>query len=99
MKSSVASLGRSARRIVARIQKVKKAADKAAGSKKRFADYRYLRSVFRAYRYFEAKGLLTHLTEIAPSVLTTPVRSDSNSLRVIIDATCIQSDLRMRSRW
>src|SRR4051794_18442650 len=99
MNSSVASLGRSAQKIVSRIKKVRTVAKKTASSKRRFADYRYLRAVLSAYRYFEANGLLPHLTEIAPSTLMTPVGANCNSLRVIIDATCIQPDLRMRSRW
>lgn len=99
MKSSVASLGPSTRKIVARIKKVQKAAEKAARSKRRFADYRYLRSVLSAYRYFEDNGLLSYLTEIAPSTLLTPVRTNWHPLRVIIEATCIQPDQRIRSRW
>lgn len=99
MKSSAASIGKSARNIIARIQKVQKAAEKAAKNERRFADYRYLRSVLAAYTYFEDNNLLPHLVAIAPSMLTTPVRADSCPLRVIIDATCIQPDLRMRSRW
>lgn len=99
MKSSIASLGPSSQKIIARIKKVKRAADKAARSGKRFAHYRYLRAVLHAYRYFEDKHLLPHLTEIAPSVLRTPVRRNSPPVRLIIDATCIQPDLRMRSRW
>jgi hypothetical protein len=99
MKSSKSSLGPSAKKIVARIQKVRKAADKAARSKHRFADYRYLRSVLSAYNYFYDNDLLFHLTEIAPSTLLTPVRSNSHPLRVLIDATCHQQDLRVRSRW
>lgn len=99
MKSSKASMGRSAKKIIARIQKVGKAAAKAARSERRFADYRYLRSVLSAYQYLEEHDLLTYLTEIAPSTLKTPVRADWHPLRVIIEATCIQPDHRMRSRW
>lgn len=99
MKSSVSSLGRSAGTIVARIQKVRRAAEKAAKRKHRFAEYKYLRSVLRAYNHFDDDELLSHLMEIAPSVLLTPVRANWNSLRVIIEASCIQPDLRMRSRW
>ena len=99
MTSSEMSLGPSARKIVARIRKVREAASKATQSKRRFADYRYLRSVLRAYRYFEDQQLMTHLVETAPSVLMTPVRAGCHPLRVIIDATCIQPDLRLRSRW
>jgi hypothetical protein len=99
MKSSVTSLGPSTRKIVARIEKVRMAAEKAATRKHRFADFRYLRSVLRAYIDFDDDDVLSHLMEIAPSVLLTPVRADWNCLRVIIEASCIQSDLKMRSRW
>ncbi len=99
MKSSKASLGPSARKIIARIQKVRRAADKAARSKRRFADSKYLRSVLRAYLYFDDNDLLSHLVETAPSVLLTPVRAGNHTLRIIIDATCVEDDLRMRSRW
>lgn len=97
--SSAASLGPSTRKILARIQKVRRAAEKAATRKHRFADYRYLRSVLRAYIHFDDDDLLSHLMEVAPSTLMTPVRADWHPLRVIIEASCIQPDLRMRSRW
>lgn len=99
MKKSAASLGRSSRKIVARIQKVRRAAERAAKRKQRFADYRYLRAVLRAYSYFDDEDLLSHLLEVAPSTLMTPVRVGWHPLRVIIEASCIQPDLRMRSRW
>lgn len=99
MKSSVASLGPSAKKILARIQKVRKAAEKAARSEYRFAHYGYLRSVLRAFTCFKESDLLPHLIEIAPSVLRTPVRKKWHPLRVIVEATCNQPDLRMRSRW
>lgn len=99
MKSSKTSLGPSAQKIVTRIKKVRMAADKAARSSRRFADYRYLRAVLRAHGYFEDRQLITYLVETAPSLLMTPVRAGCHPLRVIIDATCIQPDLRLRSRW
>jgi len=99
MKLSNGSLGSSTKKIVARIKRVQRAAEKAARRKQRFADYRYLRSVLRAYSYFDDHDLLSHLMEIAPSVLMTPVRADWHPLRVIIEASCKQPDLRMRSRW
>lgn len=99
MKSSVASLGPSTRKIVARIQKVRRAAERAASRKQRFANYGYLRSVLRAYSHFVEDDLLSHLVEIAPSTLMTPVRADWHPLRVIVEASCIQPDLKMRSRW
>ena len=58
MKPSKILLGPSARKIVARIQKVRKAGEKAARSKRRMADYRYLRSVLSAYLVFEENDLL-----------------------------------------
>lgn len=100
MKSSVRSLGPSTQKIVARIQKVRRAAEKAARSKNRFAHYGYLRSVLRAYRHFDDEDLLSHLMEVAPSKLMTPVRADWHPLRVIIEASCMQSDpKKRRSRW
>ncbi len=99
MKSPRTSLGPSAQKIIARIDKVRKAASKAATSDRRFADYGYLRAILNAYRYFEDQQLMTYLVETAPSVLMTPVRASCHPLRVIVDATCIQTDLRMRSRW
>lgn len=99
MKSSVASSGPSAQKVVAQIRKVRKAAEKASENNGRFAAHKYLRAVLRAYRYFETTNLLPHLIELAPSMLMTPVRANWHSLRMIIEATCIQPDLRMRSRW
>ncbi|UGY28872.1 hypothetical protein J4G48_0006215 [Bradyrhizobium barranii subsp. apii] len=86
-------------KIVERLAKVRNAACRASKSKRRFADYRFLRSVLRAYDYFSDENLLPHLSEIAPSVLMTPVRTGWHPLRIIIEATCIQPDVRMRSRW
>ena len=99
MKPSATSLGRSADKIFHRIQKLRKAAAKANRNPQRFADYRYLQSVLRAHRYFSENRLLAVLLEIAPSILLTPVRANWHPVRVIIEASCIQPDLRMRSRW
>lgn len=99
MKFSKGSLGPSTRKIVARIEKVKRAAEKAARSQHRFADYRYLRSVLRAYIYFDDNDLLPYLIETAPSTLITPVRKGWHPSRVIIEATCLQPNLKQRSRW
>lgn len=99
MKSSIDSLGPSVQKIVTQIQKVQLVAEKASKSNGRFAAYRYLRAVLRAYRYFEERNLIPNLTQIAPSVLMTPVRANWHPMRIIIEATCQQPDLRMRSRW
>jgi hypothetical protein len=85
--------------IVSRILKVRKASDRAAKSRSKFGQYRYLGSVFRAYVFFSDNNLLNHLAIIAPAELMTPVRAGSHPIRIIIDASCNQPDLRMRSRW
>lgn len=89
----------SEQKIVARILKVRKASNRAAVSTSKFAQYRYLRSVLRAYTFFSENNLLTHLVIIAPSALMTPVRAGWHPIRIIIDASCTQTDLRLRSRW
>ena len=89
----------STQKIVARIRKVRKAAEKAARRKHRFADYGYLRSVLFTYIFFEDNDLLPHLTEIALSTLMTPVRKNWHPLRVIIEASRVRADFQMRSRW
>ncbi|MBR0795646.1 hypothetical protein JQ615_09625 [Bradyrhizobium jicamae] len=89
----------SEQKIVERIAKVRKAARRASKSKSRFADYRYLRAVLRACDYFLDEDLLSQLSEIAPSVLMTPVRKSWHPIRIIIEATCHQQTGKMRSRW
>jgi hypothetical protein len=89
----------SEQKIVARILKVRKASDRAAESTSKFAQYRYLRSVLRAYAFFSDNNLLGHLAVIAPSALMAPVRAGWHPIRIIIDASCTQVDLRLRSRW
>ncbi|MBR0939244.1 hypothetical protein [Bradyrhizobium jicamae] len=93
------TLKTSEQKIVERIAKVRKAACRASESKRRFADYRYLRAVLRAYDYFLDEDLLAQLGEIAPCVLLTPVREGWHPIRIIIEATCVQPDVRVRSRW
>ena len=93
------SMTRNQRKIIERIRRVKRAGDRASRSNSRFAEYKYLRAVLRAYEVFADRRLLSHFVIIAPSELMTPVRADSHPIRIIIDATCTQPDLRMRSRW
>ena len=95
----MASPTRSEKAISAWIGKVRRAYEKTTKIKRKFADYKYLRSVLRAHEYFKENDLLGHLSEIAPSVLMIPVRSGQHPLRTIIDASCDESDLRIRSRW
>jgi hypothetical protein len=90
---------RNQRKIIERIRRVRRAGDRASRSNSRFAEYRYLRAVLRAYEVLSNHTLLSHFVIIAPCQFMTPVRADSHPIRVIIDATCTQPDLRMRSRW
>lgn len=100
MKSSHRSLLPSERKIIERITDVRKTADLVSRSKRRFSEYRYLRSVLRAYQYLADKTLLTAMMEIAPAVLIVPARANWHPLRVLIEATMwTQIDYRTRSRW
>lgn len=99
MKRKDRNLTPSMQKIVNRIAKVRRAASLAAENKRRFGEYRYLRAVLRAHAYFADNKLLLGMMEITPSVPLVPVRKGAHPLRVIIDATCMQPDLRMRSRW
>ncbi|WP_338692477.1 hypothetical protein V5279_41050 [Bradyrhizobium sp. 26S5] len=100
MKSSRRSLLPSERKIVDRITKIRKTADRVSRSKRRFAEYRYLRAVLRGYQYLADNELLPAMLEIAPAILTVPVRANWHPLRVIIEATMwTEIDHRTRSRW
>src|SRR5579871_3585354 len=99
MKRRETSLLTTERRVFDRIMKVRKAASTAADSKRRFAEHSYLRSVLRAHRYFEDNNLLSTLMIVSPSLLLCPVRAGWHPLRVIIESSCIQPDLKTRSRW
>lgn len=100
MKSSHRSLLKSERKIVDRITKIRKTADRVSRSKRRFAEYRYLRAVLRGYRHLADNELLPAMLEIAPAILTVPVRANWHPLRVIIEATMwTEIDYRTRSRW
>ncbi len=72
MKSSHRSLLPSDRKIVDRITKIRKTADRVSRSKRRFAAYRYLRTVLRGYRHLADNELLPAMLEIAPAILTVP---------------------------
>lgn len=100
MKSSHRSLLPSERKIVDRITKIRKTADRVSRNKRRFAEYRYLRAVLRGYRHLVDNELLPAMLEIAPAILTVPVRANWHPLRVIIEATMWREiDHRTRSRW
>ena len=90
---------RSEQKIVARIDRVRLAYKKAERNKSKSAQYKYLRSVLRAYEYFDDNDLLDYLVEIAPCVLMVTVRSGQHSIRTIIDASCKNDDRKLRSRW
>ncbi|MGY4512944.1 hypothetical protein [Bradyrhizobium sp. USDA 3650] len=89
----------SEQKIIARIARVRASYEKARRDGSKSADYKYLRSVLRAYDYFDDHDLLDCLTEIAPYALMTPVRSGQHAIRTIIEASRANVDLRMRSRW
>ena len=99
MKSAQALQKQQVKRIYQRIFRVRKTAFKTMRSKNRFADYRYLRSVFRAYRYFEANSLLSLFRHAAPCFFEHPARASWHSLRLLIEASCCQRDPRIKSRW
>jgi hypothetical protein len=99
MKSAQALQEEQVEKIYQRIYRVRKTAMKTMRSKHRFADYRYLRSVLRAYRYFEANFLLSLLRHAAPCTFEDPPRASWHSLRLLIEATSCQRDARIKSRW
>ena len=99
MKSAQAAQAKNVEQIFQRIMRVRKAALKSMRSKHRFADYRYLRSVLRAYRYFEANSLLSLLRDVAPRTFETPARQNWHYLRLLIEATSCQRDAQIKSRW
>jgi hypothetical protein len=99
MRSAHALQDQKVEEIFQRIQKVRKTALKSMRSKNRFADYRYLRSVLRAYKCFEANSLLNLMRKVAPNTFMTPARANWHSLRLLIEATSCQQDSRTLSRW
>lgn len=86
-------------KIVARIEKVRNARGRSVSRGGKLSEYNYLRGVFRAYKVFAADDVLDWLAKIAPSEFVTPVRASWHPLRTIIEATCDNQDLRIKSRW
>lgn len=99
MASNTNIIPKTERKIIARIERVRVSYEKSQRSGCKYADYKYLRAVLRAYEYFDENDLVESLAEIAPCVLMAPVRSGQHAVRTIIDASCDNNDLRMRSRW
>ncbi|UGY17992.1 hypothetical protein HAP48_0011475 [Bradyrhizobium septentrionale] len=86
--------------IRAQLDRVRKVGKKAARSEKRFADYRYLRAVYRALHNLGEDNLLPILSRVVRQEYNVPKRAGTHALRTIIDATATTaSDLRTRSRW
>ncbi|MVT63949.1 hypothetical protein GPL21_02305 [Bradyrhizobium pachyrhizi] len=86
--------------IRARLNRVRKVAKKITRSEKRFADYRYLRAVYRAFHTLGDDNLLPILARVACQEYSIPKRAGTHPLRTIIDATVTAPiDLRTRSRW
>lgn len=100
MKRPHKSLLPSERKIIDQIIKVRKTADLVSRSKRRFAEYRYLKAILRAYRYLNDNELLSAMMEVAPAVLIVPVRSGWHPLRVLVEATMWKEiETKTRSRW
>ncbi|UGY21033.1 MULTISPECIES: hypothetical protein [Bradyrhizobium] len=86
--------------IRAQLDQVRKVAKKVARSEKRFADYRYLRAVYRTLHTLGDANLLPILARAVRQEYSIPKRAGTHALRTIIDATATTaSDLRTRSRW
>lgn len=84
--------------VKAAINRVEKAEARSAKSRKRFAHYRYLRAVYRAYCELEDKRLLKRLRRYL--IRNHQIRDeDAHAIRMIIDATTTRQEKRERSRW
>jgi hypothetical protein len=81
------------------IRQVEKAAKRSAKSKRRFALYRYLKSVYRGYCVLEDQRLLRALKIFLAREYSLSAEYDLHSIRRIIEATAVMEDLRARSRW
>lgn len=100
MMTSTKILLPSERKIVKRIIKIRETADRVSRSKRRFAQYRYLRAILRGYRYLDDHDLISALMEIAPATLMVPVRAGWHPLRVLLEATIwTEIDCKTLSRW
>ncbi|WP_342712891.1 hypothetical protein AAFG13_18205 [Bradyrhizobium sp. B124] len=86
--------------IRAQLDRVRKAAKKVGKSKKRFADYRYLRAVYRALHTLGDDNLLPILARVVRQEYNIPKRAGTHALRTIIDATATAAtNISTRSRW
>jgi len=84
------------RKVILRVEMVAK---RAAKSKRRFALYRYLKSVYRTYCLLEDLRLLGALKVFLAQEYKISADYDWHSIRRIIEATALVEDLRARSRW
>lgn len=81
------------------LKEVRRSAQKHRDTRKRFAVYRYLRSVLRCYCRIERRELLRALRLLLDHEYGIPDDRKCHPIRAIIDATALLGDTRMRSRW
>ncbi|MCG2633073.1 hypothetical protein L6654_41725 [Bradyrhizobium sp. WYCCWR 13023] len=82
------------------LDRVREIGKKAAKSKRRFADYKYLKAVFAAFYAFGDANLLPILARVARDEYGVARREGCHPLRTIIDASADpKTPLRSRSRW
>lgn len=77
--------------------KVMQADARAAKSRRRFAQYRYLRAVYRGYCVLEEERSLKRLRKYL--LRHYDVSEEAHAIRMIIDATATEPDRQLRSRW
>jgi len=83
-------------KILARVQR----ADRVRlRSRRRFASYRFLRSVFRAYLALQHDHLIHTLPDIAYQEFAVPKRKSWHPIRVILEANSRERDLKTKSKW
>jgi hypothetical protein len=81
------------------IRRAVEAAKRSAKSKRRFALYKYLKSVYRGYCELEDQRLLRASKILLDREFNVPADYEWHSIRRIIEATALEEDLRARSRW
>lgn len=81
------------------IHRAEKAAKRSAKSKRRYALYRYLKSVYRGYCVLEDQRLLGALKVFLAREYKISADYEWHAIRRIIEATAVVEHLRARSRW
>ena len=67
--------------------------------RRRFWMHKYLTGVYRVYRKWRAAGDANRRAREASARLNLDLRKNTHPLRVIIEATCLDPDLKKKSRW